>query len=72
MTVEWLFTAIVFTSLGIVFLVVIVGGIVCVQDNGYTFNEYLKDLGHLWTVLASALLGTVGRAMLPLLAKLSS
>lgn len=69
MSVEWLFSAIVFAALTIITLVVVVGGIVCVQDEAYTFNEYLNDLSHLWTVLASALLGTLGRALTPLIAK---
>lgn len=71
MTVEWLFSAIVLTSLGIITLVVIVGGILCVQDQSYTFNEYLHDLSSLWTILMSALLGTTGRALLPLIARLA-
>lgn len=49
----------------------IVGGILCVQDAAYTFAEYLSDLTSLWTILASALVGTTGRALLPLVAKLA-
>jgi hypothetical protein len=71
MSVEWLFSAIVVAALTIICLVVVVGGIVCVQDEDYSFAEYLGDLSNLWAVLISALLGTMGRACLPLIAKLS-
>jgi hypothetical protein len=70
-SVEWLFSAIVVTSLVIVTLVVIAGGFLVVQDEDYEFAEYLSDLTGLWKILASALLGTLGRALLPLVAKLS-
>jgi hypothetical protein len=71
MSVEWLFSAIVIASLLIVTLVVVAGGILCVQDDKYEFAEYLADLTGLWKILASALLGTLGRALLPLIAKLA-
>ena len=69
MSVEWLFSAIVFASLLIITIVVVIGGIVCVRDETYHFNEYLSDLGSLWKVLVAALTGTLGRALLPLIAK---
>jgi hypothetical protein len=71
MSVEWLFSAIVIASLSIITIVVIAGGILVVQDDDYDFNEYLSDLGGLWTILGSALLGTLGRALLPLIARFS-
>ena len=71
MSVEWLFSAIVVASLLIVTLVVIAGGFLVVQDDDYEFAEYLTDLTGLWKILGSALLGTLGRALLPLVAKLS-
>ena len=72
MSVEWLFSAIVITSLGIITIVVIFGRVLSVKDDTYTFSEYLADLSGLWTILASALLGTTGRALLPLIASLAS
>jgi dethiobiotin synthetase len=71
MSVEWLFSAIVIASLGIITIVVFFGGVLVVKDDDYDFAEYLNDLSGLWTLLASALLGTLGRALLPLVAKLS-
>lgn len=71
MSVEWLFSAIVVTSLAIVVLVVIAGGFLVVRDDDYEFAEYLADLSGLWKILVSALVGTMGRALLPLVAKLS-
>jgi hypothetical protein len=71
MSVEWLFSAIVIASLLIITLVVIAGGFLVVQDEDYQFDEYLADLTGLWTLLGSALLGTLGRALLPLVAKLA-
>lgn len=71
MSVEWLFSAIVIASLFIIALVVIFGGVLVIKDDDYDFAEYLADLSGLWTLLASALLGTLGRALLPLVAKLS-
>jgi hypothetical protein len=70
-SVEWLFSAIVIASLAIVTLVVIAGGVLVVQDDEYEFAEYLSDLTGLWKILGSALLGTLGRALLPLVAKLA-
>ena len=70
-TVEWLFSAIVITSLAIVTLVVIAGGFLVVRDDDYEFAEYLSDLSGLWKILVSALIGTMGRALLPLIAKLA-
>ena len=49
----------------------IAGGVLVVRDDDYEFAEYLSDLTGLWKILASALLGTLGRALLPLVAKLS-
>ncbi len=72
MSVEWLFSAIVVTALAIIVLVVVAGGFLVVRDDDYEFAEYLSDLQGLWTILVSALLGTLGRALLPLVAKLSS
>ena len=71
MSVEWLFSAIVITSLGIITIVVIFGGVLCVKDDTYTFSEYLTDLSSMWTILGSALIGTAGRALLPLVARLA-
>jgi hypothetical protein len=71
MSVEWLFSAIVVTSLLIVTLVVVAGGFLVVQDDDYEFAEYLSDLGGLWKILVSALIGTMGRALLPLIARLA-
>lgn len=71
MSVEWLFSAIVLASLAIITIVVIFGGILCVQDDDYHFSEYLSDLSGMWAMLAAALLGTLGRALLPLVKKLS-
>jgi dethiobiotin synthetase len=70
-SVEWLFSAIVVTALAIIVIVVVAGGFLVVQDEDYSFAEYLADLSGLWTILVSALLGTLGRALLPLVAKLS-
>ena len=70
MSVEWLFSAIVFTCLMIITIVVIFGGIIAVRDETYTFNEYLTDLSSLWKILLGALIGTFGRAFMPVLAKL--
>lgn len=72
MSVEWLFSAVVFAALVIVIIVVVIGGIVCVRDVEYSFAEYLSDIASLWKVLASALLGTLGRALTPLIAKWSA
>lgn len=56
-------------ALGIVVIVVIAGGFLVVQDDDYEFAEYLSDLSNLWVMFASALVGTLGRALLPLVAR---
>jgi len=53
--------------LGVFGYVVVVGGIVCVKEHGYTFADYLDDLSRLQPILIGAVVGAVGRELLPLL-----
>lgn len=57
-----LFAAIVYVSLGIVCFVVVVGGIVCITDGSYDFNEYITDLTGIYKVLLTAVVSAVGHA----------
>jgi hypothetical protein len=59
---KFLFTAVVFTVLTIVVLVVGVGGVVCIRDPNYTFSEYLADLSWIYKLLALAVIAAIGNA----------
>jgi len=62
-----LLTVLVLFVLGVFAYVVIIGGIVCVTEHGYTFADYLDDLSRLQPILIGAVIGAVGRELLPLL-----
>lgn len=62
-----LLTVLVLFVLGVFAYVVIVGGILCLLDRGYDFAEYLDDLSRLQPILIGAVVGAVGRELLPLL-----
>ena len=70
MSDTWLLGAIVLVCLTCVMVVVLVGGIVCVTDDDYSFAEYVSDLKGVYKLLLSAILGAVARALLPLVNKL--
>ena len=46
--------------------VVVVGGIVCVKEEEYTFAEYLGDLAGIHRLLLTAILAAVGHAIMQL------
>lgn len=62
-----LLTILVLFVLAVILYVIIVGGILCIQDGGYDFADYLNDLSRLQPVLIAALFGALGRELLPLL-----
>ena len=62
-----LITVMVLFVLAVIMYVVVIGGILCITDSGYRFAEYLDDLARLQPVLIAAVLGALGRALLPLL-----
>ena len=62
-----LLTVLVLFVLGVFAYVVIIGGIVCVTEHGYPFADYLDDLSRLQPILIGAVIGAVGRELLPLL-----
>lgn len=57
-----LFMLIVYFSLGITAFIVIIGGIVCVKDDNYSFSEYVVDVGSVYRLLAAAVAAAFGQA----------
>jgi hypothetical protein len=53
---------VVITALAIITYVVVVGGIVCIKDTDYTFAEYVVDLGAIYKLLATAVVGAIAHA----------
>lgn len=64
---ENLLTMVVLLVLGIVAYVVVVGGILCIKESDYTYSQYLSDLTRLHGLLIAAIVGALGRALVPLL-----
>jgi hypothetical protein len=51
---DGLVLAIAYTALGLTAFVVVVGGLVCILDNGYPFAQYISDLRQMssWMIAA--------------------
>jgi pilus assembly protein TadC len=62
-----LITVMVMFVLAVIMYVIVVGGILCIQDQGYNFSDYLDDLSRLQPILIAAVVGALGRAFVPLL-----
>jgi hypothetical protein len=60
---EKLFTALIALAGGVIAFVIIVGGIVCITQENYTFNEYLQDLTNVWPYLAGAIIAVLLRGI---------
>ena len=58
---------IVYTALALVLFVAVVGGIVCVTDDAYTFAAYLEDMSGIYRLLAVAIFGVLAQALLPVI-----
>ena len=63
MSEEKLFTALIALAGGVIAFVIIVGGIVCITQENYTFNEYLQDLTNVWPYLAGAIIAVLLRGI---------
>jgi hypothetical protein len=57
-----LLVAAVTVALAITVWVVIVGGIVCIKDEDYTFAEYVSDLDAIYKLIATAVIGAIAHA----------
>ena len=64
-----LLTVLVLFVLGVMSYVIVVGGILCIQDKGYEFSDYLDDLARLQPILVAAVIGAVGRELGPYLTR---
>ena len=62
-----LITVMVLFVLAVIMYVIVVGGILCIVQDSYSYAQYLKDLSRLQPILVAAVLGALGRALLPLL-----
>ena len=68
-TAARLLTFLIVTILAIVVVVVMVGGIVCITNDRYDFAAYMRDLTAVYKLLLTAVLGILGRALLPVIEK---
>lgn len=59
-----LFAGLILLAGGVIAFVIVVGGIVCVVDGQYTFNEYLTDLTNVWPYLVGAILAVLARSLI--------
>ena len=62
-----LITVLVLFVLAVFAYVVMIGGLVCLSDGQYKFSDYLDDLARLQPILIAAVVGALGRALVPLL-----
>ena len=61
---ETLFTILVGIAAGVIAFVIVVGGIVCVADQQYTFQAYLTDLTNVWPYLVGAIVAVLLRSLI--------
>ena len=61
---EALFTILIGIAASIIAFVVVVGGIVCVIDESYTFGAYLSDLTNVWPYLVGAIVAVLLRSLI--------
>jgi hypothetical protein len=59
-TDERLFYWLILLAGGVIGFVIVVGGIVCLIEEGYTFEMYLTDLTNVWPYL----IGAIGAVLL--------
>jgi TRAP-type C4-dicarboxylate transport system permease small subunit len=60
---ERLFGLLICLAGGVIAFVIIVGGVVCLADQGYTFAEYLSDLTNVWPYLIGAIAAVLLRSL---------
>jgi hypothetical protein len=60
-----LLAVLVFFVLGCIGWVIFVGGILCLRETSYTFDNYLSDLTRLHGLLVAAIVGAIARELLP-------
>jgi hypothetical protein len=56
---------IVYVALGLTAFVVVVGGFVCLQDQEYSFQEYLQDLQQMSSWVLAAGIGLAAKLLVP-------
>ena len=64
---ENLLTTIVLFVLAMLMYVIVIGGILCLMETDYSYQEYLSDLTRLGPIVIAAVLGAIGRAIIPLM-----
>lgn len=60
---EKIFSYLIGLAGGVIAFVIVVGGIVCLVDDQYTFAEYLTDLTNVWPYLAGAIIAVLLRGL---------
>lgn len=57
------FALLIYLAGGVIAFVIIVGGIVCLEDDTYNFNAYLQDLANVWPYLVGAIAAVLIRSL---------
>lgn len=57
------FNYLIALAAGVVVYVIVVGGVVCIRDTNYTFNEYLTDIAQVVPYLFGAIVAVVLRGI---------
>ena len=60
---EKIFSYLIGLAGGVIAFVIVVGGIVCLVDDQYTFAEYLTDLTNVWPYLVGAIVAVLLRGL---------
>lgn len=61
---ERLFNWLILLAGGVIAFVIVVGGIVCLIEGGYTFEMYLTDLANVWPYLIGAIAAVLLRGLI--------
>lgn len=63
MSDEKIFSYLIALAGGVIAFVIVVGGVVCLIDDQYTFAEYLTDLTNVWPYLVGAIVAVLLRSL---------
>lgn len=61
---ERLFYWLILLAGGVIAFVIVVGGLVCLIDDSYTFEMYLTDLTNVWPYLIGAIAAVLLRGLI--------
>ncbi len=60
---ERLFTLLIYLAIGVIGWVIVVGGVIAIREETYTFNSYLRDIAVVVPYLFGAIAAVLLRAL---------